>query len=295
MDFRALADFNLVASNGGLGRASRASGLPKATLSRHIVKLEESLGVRLVERGSRALKLTEHGASLYERTQATLKELTESMETIASGNETPRGRLRVSAPVLISHLALGAVAAKFVRAYPQVQVEIVAEDRFVDPIEEGYDIVVRINPQSDDRLVGRKIVEDEMLVVAPPALERPAWRAGLGASAPAVVLTTAPSNAVWRVRHGQDVVELAPAPVLRLSTLLLVRDAVLAGAGAALLPRSIVGTEIERGRLAFWGTAEGRPVSIWALHTSRRLTSLKVQAFIEILVDAFPKRLLTSD
>jgi DNA-binding transcriptional LysR family regulator len=134
-----------------------------------------------------------------------------------------------------------------------------------------------------------------MLVVAPVTLERPLWRSDGKTTTQAVVLSAMPTNTVWRVRQEDVVRELTPMPILRLSSLLLVRDAVLAGAGAALLPRSLIGMALERKRLALWGTAEGRAVSIWALHTSRRLTSLKVRAFIETLANAFPTRALTSD
>jgi DNA-binding transcriptional LysR family regulator len=287
MDLRALADFNLVATHGGLGRASRASGQPKATLSRHIAELEDSLGLRLLERGARSLQLTEEGAALHARTEGLLREIAEAGETIAGGVGRPRGRLRVNAPVLFAQVALGRIAAEFIAAYPEVQLEITAEDRYVDPIEEGYDLVIRINPAPDDRLIGRCFLRDETLVVAPPQVARPS---GETTTFPAVVLNTAPANATWRIRTGPDdpVEELTPNPVLRLSSILVVRDAVLANAGAARLPRSMVAGDLAAGRLVSWGVVEDRPVSAWALHVSRRLVSSRVTAFIAALVAAFP-------
>src|SRR5260370_41200795 len=99
MNLLALSDFNLVASLGGFGRASRASGRPKATLSRRVMELEESLGVRLLERGARSLRLTEEGSTLYARTEGLLSEVAEIGAAIAGGLAGPRGRLRVSAPL----------------------------------------------------------------------------------------------------------------------------------------------------------------------------------------------------
>ena len=287
MDLQALADFNLVATHGGLGRASRASGQPKATLSRHIAELEDSLGLRLLERGSRSLQLTEEGAALHARTEGLMREIVEAGETITSGVGQPRGRLRVNAPVLFAQVALGRIAAEFIAAYPEVQLEITAEDRFVDPIEEGYDVVIRINPAPDDRLIGRCFLHDETLVVAPPRVARPSPET---TTFPAVVLNTAPANAKWRIRQGPDdpVEELTPNPVLRLSSILVVRDAVLANAGAARLPRSMVASDLAAGRLVSWGIVEDRPVSAWALHVSRRLVNSRVTAFIAALVAAFP-------
>src|SRR5690606_22447017 len=97
MDLLALADFNLVARHGGFGRAARAAARPKATLSRRVADLEASLGVRLFERGSHTLKLTQEGRALFERTEALLTEIGEAAAAIASGAEQPRGRLRISA------------------------------------------------------------------------------------------------------------------------------------------------------------------------------------------------------
>jgi DNA-binding transcriptional LysR family regulator len=294
MDLRALADFNLVATHGGFGRASRASGLPKPTLSRHIAELEQSLGLRLLERGSRALRLTEEGAALHVRTEGLLREIAEAGETIGSGVGRPRGRLRVNAPVLFAQVALGRIAAEFIAAYPEVQLEITAEDRFVDPIEEGYDVVIRINPAPDDRLIGRCFLHDEMLVVAPPSIARPSGSPGDAVTFPAVVLNTAPAGMTWRIRKQADdpMEELIPDPVLRASSLMIVRDAVLANAGAALLPRSMVSGDLAAGRLSCWGVVEDRPVSAWALHVSRRLVSSRVTAFIGALVAAFPDQRL---
>ena len=107
MDLLALADFNLVARHEGFGRAARAAGRPKATLSRRVSELESSLDLRLFERGTRALKLTQEGRALYERTGALLAELDETAAAIASGGEKPRGRLRISAPLLFSQTAMG--------------------------------------------------------------------------------------------------------------------------------------------------------------------------------------------
>src|SRR5687768_13874505 len=107
MDLLALADFNLVARHGGFGRAARASGRPKATLSRRVAELEGSLELRLFERGARTLKLTQEGQALFERTGALLTELDETAAAIAAGGAKPRGRLRVSAPLLFSQTAMG--------------------------------------------------------------------------------------------------------------------------------------------------------------------------------------------
>jgi len=183
MDLLALADFNLVARHGGFGRAARATGRPKATLSRRVSELESSLDLRLFERGSRDLKLTEEGRALHERTGALLAELDETAAAISSGGDRPRGSLRISAPLLFSQTAMGKLAAAFALKFPEVRLEVTTDDRAVDMIEEGYDLVIRVNPDPDETLVGRIFLRDRLVVVASPKLHRPAGNVAV----PAVV------------------------------------------------------------------------------------------------------------
>lgn len=292
MDLQALADFNLVAAHGGFGRASRMSGRAKATLSRRVAELEQSLGVRLIERGSQSLRLTDEGRALHERTSGPLSDIAEAGEAVVLGASTPRGRLRVSAPVLLAHVAFGRIGARFARAYPDVQLEIVAEDRVVDPVEDGYDLVIRINPSPDERLVGRRVLNDELLVVAHPDMSRPmtAVRGAGDVTVDAVVMSPTPTDTIWRIRNEHDEIALRPRPVLRLSSMQMIRDAVLAGAGAARLPKLLVDNDIVAGRLAYWGTDTRPPVEIWALQSSRRLVGAKVRAFLDVVEQAFPNR-----
>ncbi len=291
MDLEALSYFNLVASHGGFGRASRASNRPKATLSRRVTELEQSLGVRLIERGSHTLRLTEEGRQLHERTDGLLSQIAEAGEAVVLGAATPRGRLRVSAPVVLAHVVFGRIGARFALAYPEVQLEIVAEDRIVDPVEDGYDLIIRIDPSADERLVGRRFLQDHRVVVAPVLMPRPSLGSDSGSSeVNAVLLSTTTAGTVWRIASESGEAYLKPHPVLRLSSLLMVRDAVLAGAGAALLPKLLVEDDITAGRLACWGTQAGPPVEIWALQSSRRLVGAKVRAFMDILESSFPEK-----
>ena len=291
MDLLALADFHLVVSHGGIGRASRASGRPKATLSRRIMELEGSLGVRLLDRGSRSLRLTEEGSTLHARTKGLLGEIIEVGEAIREGGARPRGCLRIGSPLLFAHISFPPIAAAFIRAYPEVRLEIVAEDRTVDPVEDGFDLVVRANPAPDDSLVGRCFLRDRMLIVAPASMPRPRPKGNSDAIAPvpAVVLTNPADAGIWRIADGRHELSLRPDPVLRLSSKLMIRDAVRAGAGAALLPQSVIADDLASGRLSCWGEALGHDVELWVLHTPGRLVSSKVAAFVKFLCDAFAK------
>lgn len=281
MDLVALSDFHAVAASGGFGAAGRATGTPKATLSRRVRSLEAALGVRLLERGSRSVRLTEDGRALQERTAGLLEELAEAGEEIAGRAARPRGRLRVSVPALVASQSFGAFAAAFVTAHPEVLLEIVVDDRFVDPVADGFDVVIRANPHLGSTLVGKRLSSDVLVVVASPGVPLPT--AAFGA-VPAIVLTAASNDAAWRMETGSGPVELRLRPVLCCSSMLLVRDAVLAGAGAAIVPQGLVEREIAAGALVRWGTVRDQSVEAWALYPSRRLQSAKVEAFVSMLL-----------
>lgn len=289
MDLNALADFNLVATHKGFGKASRATGRSKATLSRRISDLEEALGVRLIERGTHRLELTEAGAQLWARTEEPMREVADAMTAAREGVATPRGLLRVAAPLLFSQLALGRLSAQFMAAYPEVRVEVVAEDRVVDLVDERFDVAIRPNPRPDNSLVGRCFARDTLVVTAAPSVPIPVGENENPIAVPAVVMTYREGE-LWSLDGGR--LRLEPRPVMHLSSLLMVRDAAVAGGGVALLPESIIWNHLANGQLVQWGKS-GRDVELWVLHTSRRLPSAKVRAFVDFLCAQFPSGTLT--
>lgn len=287
MDLNALSDFALVATNGGLGKASRASGRSKATLSRRIADLEEQLGVRLIERSARGLKLTEAGQLLMDRTEGPMHEVADAMASAREGLSVPRGRLRIASPVLFSQLAMGRISAGFCAAYPEVTCEVVADDRLVDLVEEQFDAAIRINPSPDSSLVGRCFAKDRLVVVAAPSV--PAPKPGKVSAVPGIVSTNF-QDGNWTLDDGRLVIE--PIPRLRLSSFLMIRDAAVAGAGAALMPQSIAWNQLTRGELVQWGMVSGAEVALWVLHTSRRLPAPKVRAFVDFMCEQYPQESL---
>ncbi|QNQ10666.1 LysR family transcriptional regulator [Sphingomonas alpina] len=285
MDILALTDFNLVARHGGFGKASRATGRPKATLSRRVAELESSLGLRLFERGARALKLTQEGKALHERTGPLLKEVEETVAVVASGDGRPRGHLRITAPLLFAQLAMGKLAAGFTLRYPDVSLEVTTEDRAVDMVEEGYDLAIRVSPRSDESLVGRVFMRDRLVIVASPQVARPRD----GEVAPAVVRGSDSGHSSWNIKSDAGPTTIAFSPVLSLSSLIMVRDAVISGVGAARLPVSLVSHDLTAGRLVHWADVDAPDTALWTLYPSRRLLNARVSAFLDYLREAFPK------
>lgn len=292
MDLQALSDFNLVARHGSLAAASRASNRSKATLSRRVAKLEETMGLRLLERGAGPLRLTEEGRRLHERTDPLLAAVAEAGEDLTDRSSMPSGRLCVSAPVVLSHTLLGGLAARFTARYPAVELEIRVEDRVVDPVEEGIDVAIRIDPTSTLDLVGRRICRTRHLLVAPPDLELPPAREdGAPAPVPGVARIADKPPSLWTVETSTGTRHLAPRVALSSTSLMLLRDAALEGAGFALLPELLVARDLREARLIAHGRSADAGPEIWALHTSRRLPSARIRAFLDTLITELPEQL----
>ena len=291
MDYVALGDFNQVALHGGFGRASRATAQSKSTMSRRVKELETSLGVRLIDRGSRSLRLTEEGALLHARTLAQYGEIAEALQEVKAGLGRPSGRLRVSAPMLFGQTTLGPLTAAFVAAFPEVTLEVNAEDKFVDLVGGDIDVVVRANPRPDDGLVGRRFLTSHMVLVARPDMPRPppSTTRRADATLASVMRVGSTDEDVWRVVDTNDGKERLyfPRAVLKFSNPLPIREAVCAGAGAALIPHTIVADDLATGRLVSWGTSTEPPIEVWALHASRRLVSPKISAFVTFICDYY--------
>ena len=289
MNLDDLADFLLVATHEGFAEASRASGRPKASLSRKVMALEASLGVRLFERGARTVRLTEEGALLLERTRGPMRDLTETASVLRDGRTQPHGLLRVNVPNLFGQMMMGRLAAEFTRAYPDVQLTITLEDRQVDLVNEGYDLVIRINPAPSSELVGRCFAREQILIVSTPDLKERFARASPQSTPPVpVIVRGASSDGTWKI-GGASGSEMPVRAVLQLPLFTMIRDAALTGIGVARLPHLVVADDLSTGRLVSWGVATDAPAELWALHTSRRLPSAKVKAFMNFLAADFRK------
>ena len=290
MDLNAVRDFLAVAEHGSYAEAGRTLGLPKSTLSRRVATLEHALGVRLIDRNSRQLRLTAEGDELRERAASLINALSELEEQVRPGDVPLRGRLRISVPVLFGHVCLGRIAARFADAYPGVLLEAVVEDRKADLLREGFDAALRVNPSPDGTLSGRLLGRNRLVLVAAPTL---ASRLGYHGRSPeefvwpAVVRRGWGDDGGWSVARAGGAVRVPAKACLDLSSPLAIRDAVVAGSGAALLPRVLVRQEIAEGRLIQLGERTGDPEEIWVVHASGRLPSRRLRALIDVMVAFF--------
>jgi DNA-binding transcriptional LysR family regulator len=291
MDLNALQDFVLVATHGGFAPASRARGVPKSSLSRRVRELEEGLGVRLLDRSARTFRLTAEGGELFHSAGPTLsgiEEIEQSIQSRSAGE--PTGRLRIAAPTLFGNFFLGRLAARYYERYPKVELEVVVGDRQFDLLTEGFDAAIRVNAPDTSELVRRRFTSCTMQLVATPAFAARfgPLTPGKCRALPTVVFDNAPVAPPWHFGGARRVHEVVPRATLKLSTLAMVRDAVLEGAGFAMLPNTIVDEDVAEGTLLHFGDLQGVDVDLSIVHPSRRLVSRRLRAFIDLVVAAFP-------
>ena len=214
-----------------------------------------------------------------------MHEVADAFTSTREGSGKVSGRLRVAAPILFSQLAMGRISADFRALYPDVTVEVVAEDRVVNLVDEQFDVAIRPNPHADTALVGRSFAKDRLAVVAAPSIAMP--RSSKKPVRVPAIVNAFRDGETWAIDGGRLTVE--PIPVLRLSSMLMLRDAAIAGAGVTLVPQSIVWKQLTTGELVQWGAVGGREVELWVLHTSRRLASPKVKAFVDFMCSRYPE------
>ena len=283
-DLPGLADFLAVATHKGLNAASHATGVPKATISRRVSALETSLGVRLLERGSRKLRLTEDGQALMDRAGPLLAAIGQVSDEISNRSGQPRGLLRVSVPTLFVRTRLGGFAARFLARYPAVTLDIDVNDHVVDLMLDAFDVVVRVNPAPDLGLVGKCFLRSEVVLAAHPDIAIPGEN---DKEVDCIVLASASGLEQWTAVTDSNERRIRPRALMRCSSMVVVHEAALAGAGAALMPHWLIKEDLAAGRLVSWGVVPNRRIEAWALHASTRLTSPKVKAFVEALITEY--------
>jgi len=289
--FGAMRAFTRVVRLESYAAAGRSLGLTRSAVSKAVMELEQSLGARLLDRSTRRVSPTEAGRAYYERCLDILASVEETESQVASLHGEPRGVLRINAPVSFGALHLGPALADFTAAYPQVGVELTLNDRFVDPLEEGFDISIRIATLPDSSLVARRLAPARRVLVAAPAyLERHGVPQGPGELRrhACLVYGHATSMPRWELtQEGQNcVVPIASTFCANNGDVL--RVAAIAGRGIALLPTFIVGPDIAAGRLrVVLPHCPPTALGIYALYTAHQYLATKTRAFIDFLAARF--------
>jgi DNA-binding transcriptional LysR family regulator len=252
MDLNHVAVFARVVELESFTAAAKQLGLPKSSVSRTVSRLEDELGVRLLQRTTRKLHLTEAGQAFYERARVALAGLAEAASAATNMSAEPRGTVRLSAPADIGVMNLAELVARFLRKYPLVQIEISISSRYVDLVAEGFDLALRAGKLADSSLVARKIGSDQLGLFASPSYlrrrGRPKTPAEL-ANHDCVLFRGTNGKSEWRLTGPRGEERVTVRGPLNVDELSFVQQAVTAGVGIALLPMIAVRLAAARGPL----------------------------------------------
>jgi DNA-binding transcriptional LysR family regulator len=288
-----MAVFARVIDAGSFTAAAAQLGMSKSAVSKAISALEDRLGARLLNRTTRRLALTEVGRAFYERCARIVAEAEEAELAVTHLQLTPRGTLRVNAPMSFGALHLGPALAVFLARYPELKVDLELSDRFVDLLEEGYDVAVRIAAAlPDSSLIARRITVDDAVICASPAYwqrhGRPRVPADLERHA-CVTYAYNPNPREWPfvAADGRPISVRVDGP-LHTNNGDATLHVALAGLAVVRLPRFICGPELAPGRLeAVLADAMPPPNGIFAIYPHNRHLSAKVRAFVDFLIERF--------
>jgi DNA-binding transcriptional LysR family regulator len=277
--------FVQVVNHGGFAAAGRALGIPKSTLSKRLSELEKVIGVRLVQRTSRSFAVTEIGRDFHRHAAAMLIEAEAAEQVIKGRLAEPSGTVRITASLPLAQFRLAALLPRLAASYPKVRIMLDVSDRFVDIVQEGFDIAIRNHfaPLPDTDLVQRRIDHDPAWLVASADYirekgmpSRPEEANGLDG------LMASSSDRVWTLHNREGAVaEVAPSPRYVANETVSLREAARAGLGVACLASGFCASLIESGALVRilpgW-TARGVATTLLMPHRRGQLPSVRVVA-----------------
>ncbi len=288
----ALKVFRHVAELGSFAAASRKLRLTPPAISKNVAQLEEHLGVRLINRTTRRMALTEEGALFLENVTRGLDTLQEAENSLSSAKSEPTGTLRVSAPMTVALTTLTDAIPGFLKQYPKLSLELNLDDRRVDIVREGYDMAIRgYSSLEDSSLIARKLGEmQHVLAAAPSYFEvngKPQAPTDL-ANLEHVRFPYGGNADVWEFSKNGKIERISVKARYSVTSSLAIRDALLNGFGVSLIPFTYIRKDLEEGTLQTalndWETSS---ILQYAVYPSRQYLSPKVRVFLDFLADHF--------
>lgn len=276
----------------GFSAAARKIGRSKALLSKYVRELEDDLGALLLNRTTRQFSLTEAGHTYFRRASEIIREIDSLADSVRESSGDVKGRIKLSAPRTFADAPIGQSLIDFAAAHPAIVLDINLDDRFVDLVEEGFDLAIRISRLENSSLIARRLAPFSVKVCAAPALiekrgapRRPQDLADL----PCIIDTNGRwlSNWPFKGEDGETITVPVSGPI-EVNSPLAARAATLAGLGFAILPDFIAAPEIETGRLTtLFDDRMPTDAGIFAVYPHRRYLPAKVRVFVDFLVQWF--------
>lgn len=287
MDLNDIVVFTKVVETRSFTGAADALGLPKSTVSRKLAQLEERLGVRLVQRTTRKLALTEIGEAYYERCARIVADVVSAEQLVTDMQSTPRGRLRVTSSVDFASRYFGKIIADFLDVHPDINVELEATDKVVDMIEDGFDLALRFGQMPESTLIARRMCAVYLIACATPEyLARRGTPTAIEEldEHDHILFTPASRNQTWTLVNGDASYDFGRPARFASNNFGAVMCAAVAGTGIALVSDFMVGDELASGRLVRvlpdWTT---RPTDVHAVYPARENLPPRLSLFIDHL------------
>ena len=281
-----------VVEAGSFTAASERQGMSKALVSKYVGEVEGRLGVRLFNRSTRRLSLTEEGQGYYDQVVPLLEEYSVIVDNVTGAQSAPRGLLKISVPQTFGEMSLSPLIPKFLKAYPDLSIDVQLSDRMIDMLEEGIDVVIRIGSVEDSSLIARHIKTLPLSLCASPAYIK---QQGKPQSAQQIAEHTCIIDSNFRIGKQWPIVSpdgqtelIEVSSNIAVNSPRAVKEIAMVGGGIGMIPRFIIETELKQGILQEilpgYKTLE---FGLFAIYPHRRYLSKKVRCFIDFLMDEF--------
>ncbi|MBD3610694.1 MAG: LysR family transcriptional regulator [Gammaproteobacteria bacterium] len=275
-----------VVETGSFSVASERLGISRAAVSKYVSQLEEHLGVRLLNRTTRRVSTTESGQLYYNRCVEILHNLDEADNMVSILSSKPQGCLRISVPSVFSHHHVVPLISEFTRIYPDVKIEVMVSDRYVDLIDEGYDLAIRVGEMEDSELIARRLTRcRHVLIAAPdyinnaPPLEQPE-----DLKNHACLLYSYTEGGAWPLSKGGKEYSVQISPVMSSNNPEVLLEAAIQGMGISIMPTFIASDAIRRGELQIvLQSYDVMELSIYVVYLSRQYLPAKIRVFVDYL------------
>lgn len=287
-EIRAFVD---VVDAGSFSAAARATGQSRSAVNRLVIALEERLGVQLLHRTTRSVSVNSNGRALYERSKRLLEDLEEIERAVSSTRQEPFGMLRISAPHSFGDLDFSKIVTAFLKQHSKVTLDLSFENRFVDPIAEGYDIVIRVSePDEQTTLVDHRVLSLDYLICASPEYLETYGTPGTIEDLRAhrlLALEQATQTGHWTFLGPDGPTKVPLRPILSANSLDALLTAAISGLGVSVLPEYAIRSELKAGSLrSILNDYRFPPRMLQVVYPPARHLSAKVQVFTDF-VDAW--------
>lgn len=283
-----LRAFAKVVELGSFAEAGRTLRLSRSAVSKYVAELEQDLGVQLLQRTTRHVSPTENGQAYFERTLGILADLEAADQAVAQLQSTPRGLLRINAPMSFGTIKLGPLIAEFMARYPDLQVQLVLTDEQVDPVQAGVDVTLRIAELETSSLIARKLTDIDRVICASPDYFKAKGRPGEPDDLrrhDCLTYGFLSTGNQWKLTGPDGDHWIAPHWTLCANNAEVLRDAAVKGRGIAILPVFIVEPQLKSGALlTVLDDYRAPPLTLYAVYPPTRHLSVKVRLFIDFLV-----------